>query len=49
MTVMFQWFMDIILCNGLGIYFGMKTLNYLSMKPYHWRGMWNIRGYRYYK
>ena len=42
-----QWIMDAIVCNGLGIYLGMKTLNYLSMKPYHWRGMWNIPSYRY--
>ena len=39
--------MDALVCNGLGIYLGMKTLNYLSMKPYHWRGMWNISGYRW--
>lgn len=42
-----QWIMDFIICNGLGIYVGMKTLRYLSMKPYHWRGMWNIPTYRY--
>lgn len=41
-----HWLMDILICNGLGILFGMKTLNYLSMKPYHWRGMWNIPSYR---
>ncbi|PVD33310.1 hypothetical protein C0Q70_04563 [Pomacea canaliculata] len=40
-----HWIMDAIVCNGLGIYLGMKTLNYLSMKPYHWRGMWNIPTY----
>jgi len=38
--------MDVIICNGFGIFLGMKTLNYLSMKPYHWRGMWNIPSYR---
>lgn len=38
--------MDALVCNGLGIYLGMKTLNYLSMKRYHWRGMWNIPTYR---
>lgn len=41
-----HWIMDAVVCNGLGIYLGMKTLNYLSMKPYHWRGMWNITSYR---
>jgi len=41
-----HWLMDFLICNTLGIYLGMKTLNYLSMKPYHWRGMWNIPTYR---
>ena len=41
-----QWIMDALVCNGMGIYLGMKTLNYLSMKPYHWRGMWNQPTYR---
>jgi len=44
-----QWLMDVIICNGFGIFLGMKTLNYLSMKPYHWRGMWNIPSYRLYR
>lgn len=41
-----HWIMDALVCNLCGIYLGMKTLNYLSMKPYHWRGMWNIPTYR---
>lgn len=41
-----HWIMDVLLSNGIGIYCGMKTLNYLKMKPYHWRGMWNIPTYR---
>ncbi|XP_052271614.1 phosphatidylserine synthase 2-like isoform X3 [Dreissena polymorpha] len=41
-----HWIMDALVCNGLGIYLGMKTLNYLSMKPYHWRGMWNQPTFR---
>ena len=41
-----QWLADALICNGGGIYFGMRTLDYLSMKPYHWRGMWNIPTYR---
>jgi len=40
--------MDVVICNGFGIFMGMKTLNYLSMKHYHWRGMWNIPSYRLY-
>lgn len=38
--------MDALLCNGLGIYLGMLTLKYLSMKPYHWRGLWAIPTYK---
>lgn len=37
--------MDCLLCNGLGIYLGMKTCKYLSIKTYHWRGLWNIPTY----
>ena len=39
--------MDVMVCNGLGIYLGIKTLDYLKMKPYHWRGMWSIPSYRW--
>jgi len=41
-----HWIMDALVCNGLGIFLGMKTLRYFSMKPYHWRGLWNISTYR---
>lgn len=37
--------MDALICNGLGIYLGMLSLQYLSMKPYNWRGLWNIPTY----
>ncbi|GBL72941.1 Phosphatidylserine synthase 2 [Araneus ventricosus] len=40
-----HWLMDALICNGLGIYLGMITLKYLSMKPYHWRGLWKIPTY----
>lgn len=43
----FQWIMDVLVCNGLGIYYGMKTLAWLSMKPYQWQGLWNIPTYKY--
>jgi hypothetical protein len=43
----FQWIMDVLVCNGLGIYAGMKTLGWLSMKPYQWQGLWNIPTYKY--
>ncbi|KAF8572409.1 hypothetical protein P879_00708 [Paragonimus westermani] len=41
-----HWIMDFLGCNMAGIWLGMKTLNYLSIKPYHWRGMWKISGYK---
>ncbi|PAA93971.1 hypothetical protein BOX15_Mlig025942g2, partial [Macrostomum lignano] len=40
-----HWIMDFLLCNGLGIIIGMKTCNYLSLKPYYWTPMWNIPSY----
>lgn len=30
------------MCNGLGIYIGMKTCEWFSMLPYNWRGLWAI-------
>ncbi|XP_066941622.1 phosphatidylserine synthase 2-like [Macrobrachium rosenbergii] len=41
-----HWIMDALVCNGLGIYCGLQTLKYFSMKTYHWRGLWNIPSYR---
>uniref|UniRef100_A0A8C6VBK1 Phosphatidylserine synthase n=1 Tax=Naja naja TaxID=35670 RepID=A0A8C6VBK1_NAJNA len=41
-----KWIMDVILCNGLGIYCGMKTLGWLSLKTYKWQGLWNIPTYK---
>ncbi|XP_066275656.1 phosphatidylserine synthase 2-like [Branchiostoma lanceolatum] len=41
-----HWIMDVLICNGLGIWCGMKTVEYLKMKPYHWRGLWHIPTYR---
>lgn len=37
-----KWLLDVVICNGLGIYLGMKTCEYFTMKPYYWRGLWNI-------
>lgn len=42
-----QWIMDVLICNGLGIYCGMKTLEWLSLKTYKWQGLWNIPTYKY--
>ncbi|CAH8451998.1 unnamed protein product [Dicrocoelium dendriticum] len=36
-----HWIMDFLVCNMAGIWLGMKTLNYLSIKPYHWRDLRN--------
>jgi len=37
-----KWILDFLICNGLGIYFGMKTCELFSMLPYNWRGLWHI-------
>ncbi|MEE6499376.1 hypothetical protein FKM82_003427 [Ascaphus truei] len=44
-----HWIMDVLVCNGFGIYCGMKTLKWLSMKPYKWQGLWNIPTYSWVK
>ena len=41
-----HWLLDFILCNGLGICLGMLTLNYLSVKTYQWRSLYNIPTFR---
>ncbi|KAF3855123.1 hypothetical protein F7725_023178 [Dissostichus mawsoni] len=46
LSMEFTWIMDVLVCNGLGIYCGMKTLGWLSMKPYQWQGLWNIPTYK---
>jgi phosphatidylserine synthase 2 len=33
--------LDILVCNGLGIYLGMLTCRALKMKEYDWAGMWS--------
>ena len=32
--------MDFAICNGLGIWCGIKTCEYLEMKNYHWRSLY---------
>ncbi|XP_067935492.1 phosphatidylserine synthase 2-like [Watersipora subatra] len=41
-----HFIMDILVCNGLGIWLGMRTLDYLSWKKYSWRGIWNLPSLR---
>lgn len=41
-----HWILDFLVCNGLGIYLGMKTCEYFRMKPYQWRGLWNTPSFK---
>lgn len=41
-----HWILDAILCNGIGIWLGIKTLEFLESKTYDWRDLWSIPGNR---
>ncbi|KAI8869095.1 PSS-domain-containing protein [Ramicandelaber brevisporus] len=41
-----HWFLDVLICNWLGIYVGMKTCEYFAVKQYSWRGFFEIQTYR---
>ncbi|CAG7822093.1 unnamed protein product [Allacma fusca] len=41
-----HWILDALLCNGVGIFCGMKTLQRFQVRKYCWRGLWSIPGYR---
>merc|ERR1719464_1684154 len=41
-----HWILDVIICNAGGTVIGLLTLRYLSIKPYNWRGLYNIPTYR---
>ncbi|EPQ54628.1 PSS-domain-containing protein [Gloeophyllum trabeum ATCC 11539] len=41
-----HWVLDVLICNWLGTYLGMKTCQYFEVKHYEWRGMRQIRGFR---
>jgi len=41
-----HWILDVLLCNWLGTYLGMKTCQYFEVKHYEWRGMRQTRGLR---
>ena len=41
-----HWILDFVVCNGLGIYFGLKCIKYLTMKEYRWCNLWNIHTYK---
>ena len=40
-----QWLLDVLLCNGLGIWAGQRLCGYLEMKEYHWRGFMRIESW----
>ncbi|CAH1256654.1 PTDSS2 [Branchiostoma lanceolatum] len=40
-----HWIVDVAVCNSLGIWCGMKTLEYLDLRLYDWRGLWNVPVY----
>lgn len=37
-----HWLLDVALCNALGIWAGMRTCEYFSMKTYNWRSILHI-------
>ncbi|KAI5827386.1 PSS-domain-containing protein [Schizophyllum commune Tattone D] len=41
-----QWLLDVLICNWLGTWVGMKICQYFEVKPYEWRGFRQSRGFR---
>jgi len=41
-----HWILDVLVCNWLGTYLGMKVCQYFEVKPYSWRGFRQTRGIR---
>ncbi|KAF7364781.1 Phosphatidylserine synthase 2 [Mycena venus] len=41
-----HWILDVLVCNWIGTYLGMKTCQYFEVKPYSWRGLRQTRGLR---
>ncbi|PAV17421.1 phosphatidylserine synthase 2 [Pyrrhoderma noxium] len=41
-----HWIMDVLVCNWLGTYLGMKTCQYFEVKHYEWRSLRQSRGFR---
>ncbi|KAK0487811.1 phosphatidyl serine synthase-domain-containing protein [Armillaria novae-zelandiae] len=41
-----HWVLDVLICNWVGTYLGMKVCQYLEVKPYEWRGLRQHRGLR---
>lgn len=40
-----HWILDVLVCNWLGTYLGMKSCEYFEMKHYSWRGIKEIPSY----
>ncbi|KAN0129473.1 phosphatidylserine synthase 2 [Lactarius tabidus] len=41
-----HWILDVLICNWLGTYAGMKACQYFEVKHYTWRGFRQSRGIR---
>ncbi|KAI0290907.1 phosphatidyl serine synthase-domain-containing protein [Russula brevipes] len=41
-----HWLLDVLICNWLGTYVGMKACQYFEVKHYTWRGFRQIHGIR---
>ncbi|KAF9987844.1 hypothetical protein BGZ75_010393 [Mortierella antarctica] len=37
-----HWILDVLICNWLGLYLGVKTCEYFEMKQYSWQGLAEI-------
>ncbi|KAI7832449.1 phosphatidyl serine synthase-domain-containing protein [Gamsiella multidivaricata] len=37
-----HWILDVLVCNWLGMYLGVKTCEYFEMKQYSWQGLAEI-------
>lgn len=41
-----HWILDVLICNWLGTYIGMKTCQYFEVKHFEWRGLRQTHGLR---
>jgi len=41
-----HWILDVLICNWLGTYLGMKTCQYFEVKHFVWRGIRQTRGFK---
>ncbi|EYB94753.1 hypothetical protein Y032_0167g108 [Ancylostoma ceylanicum] len=38
--------LDVLLCNGLGIWFGLKVCSFFQMRQFHWESIKDIKSHR---